>query len=206
MSPHADDIPEEHHALVERLRAGDVDALDALLQSYWRGVVLFATRALGDDEAAQDVAQETFIRLWRARADLTGDRFRAYLYRVARNLVTDEVRRRDVRARVETVRVTRRRSTTSRRVFAGAGLGAIGAGRSLGSCEAGTATGLALRTGWQSGAARSGGKGVRQHRVRPLGIERASERGWCDDAGEAGGGAVVGAGVAAVGPTAGGWR
>lgn len=99
MSRPPNDGPEADDALIERLRAGDVGALDALLGGHWRGVVLFATAGLGDAEAAEDVAQETFIRLWRARRELSAERVRPFLYRVARNLVTDELRRRAVRAR-----------------------------------------------------------------------------------------------------------
>ncbi|MBE3000837.1 sigma-70 family RNA polymerase sigma factor [Nocardiopsis sp. HNM0947] len=55
----------------------------------------FALRQLGDEIAAQDAVQETFLRAWRA-----GDRFdpelaslRVWLFAIARNVLLDELRR-----------------------------------------------------------------------------------------------------------------
>src|SRR5581483_4576466 len=64
-------------------------------------IARFAERALHDVDAARDISQETFIRLWNARGDFahTPELVRPFLYRTARNLVLDEVRKRSVRAR-----------------------------------------------------------------------------------------------------------
>jgi RNA polymerase sigma-70 factor (ECF subfamily) len=55
----------------------------------------FLVRTTGEADLAEDVAQEAFVRLLGSRgADLPEDERRAYLYRIARNLVRDAARRR----------------------------------------------------------------------------------------------------------------
>jgi RNA polymerase sigma-70 factor (ECF subfamily) len=85
--------------LAERLAQGDVSALDAVLRRHWSSVTTFAERALGDADAASDVSQETFIRLWQHRGDIQPGLLRAFIFRTVRNLVLDTLRRRAVRRR-----------------------------------------------------------------------------------------------------------
>jgi RNA polymerase sigma-70 factor (ECF subfamily) len=82
-----------------RFAAGDCRAFEHLLAVYWRPILAFSTRLLHDGEAADDVAQETFLRVWINRAEIQPEQLRAYIFRVARNLVIDETRKRDLRAR-----------------------------------------------------------------------------------------------------------
>ncbi|HEX4684034.1 MAG TPA: RNA polymerase sigma factor [Gemmatimonadaceae bacterium] len=86
-------------SVVLRFVDGDRLAFEHLLALYWRPVLAFSTRLLHDGEAADDVAQETFLRLWVNRAGIQPEQLRAYIFRVARNLVIDETRRRSLRAR-----------------------------------------------------------------------------------------------------------
>ena len=81
-----------------RFAAGDCRAFEQLLSVYWRPVLALSTRLLHDSEAADDVAQETFLRVWINRASIQPGQLRAYIFRVARNLIVDEARKRDVRA------------------------------------------------------------------------------------------------------------
>jgi len=86
--------------LVRRLAAGDVAALEELMGTYWRVLVLYAGRLLGGDvDAARDIAQEAFVRVWERRAGLEPGSVKSYLYRLTRNLALDEFRKRDVRNR-----------------------------------------------------------------------------------------------------------
>jgi RNA polymerase sigma-70 factor (ECF subfamily) len=81
-----------------RFADGDCRAFEQLLTVYWRPVLALSTRLLHDSEAADDVAQETFLRVWINRAEIQPGQLRAYIFRVARNLVIDETRKRGVRA------------------------------------------------------------------------------------------------------------
>lgn len=86
-------------SLIQRVRAGDASALDELLADHWTDLVAYATRILDSPDAAEDVAQETFIRVWerRQRIHPTGS-LRPFLYRIARNLALNRSRRLRIRA------------------------------------------------------------------------------------------------------------
>ncbi|MHB1327232.1 MAG: RNA polymerase sigma factor [Gemmatimonadales bacterium] len=91
-------------ALVERLRRGDADALETLVQRYWSSLLGYAVRIIGSVDAAEDVAQETFCRLWdhRDRWNPT-ESVRGLLFRIARNLSISSRRRGMVHNRVTAV-------------------------------------------------------------------------------------------------------
>jgi RNA polymerase sigma-70 factor, ECF subfamily len=80
--------------LMARVREGDRDAFTDLVDRHKDAVVSYLTRLTGDRDRADDLAQETFLRLFRAAADYTEQGYlRAYLYRIATNLVRSEERR-----------------------------------------------------------------------------------------------------------------
>jgi RNA polymerase sigma-70 factor, ECF subfamily len=84
---------------------GDMSAEDdavvvALYQAYWDPLVTFVLRLTsGNRQQAEDVAQETMVRAWRqaARLDLSGPSLMPWLATVARRIVIDEHRRKQVR-------------------------------------------------------------------------------------------------------------
>jgi RNA polymerase sigma-70 factor (ECF subfamily) len=84
--------------LLARMAAGDSAALDALLERYWRAVFQHALRRSGSPDAAADIAQAVFCRLWDRRTTWTLDgSLRGLLFRLVRNeAVTGE---RQTRAR-----------------------------------------------------------------------------------------------------------
>jgi RNA polymerase sigma-70 factor (ECF subfamily) len=94
-APDADDV-----ALVARLALDDGQALAALMDRYWRPMVAFALDKMRNQDAAEDLVQEAFVRVWERRRQLRPHASpRAYLYRVLRNLITDDFRRRRLRDR-----------------------------------------------------------------------------------------------------------
>lgn len=79
------------HELMERVHAGDVEAFDELLGRYWPPLVAYAARLVGSRDAAEDVVQETMVRVWEQRAEWTpGRHLRAFLYRITRNRALNE--------------------------------------------------------------------------------------------------------------------
>ncbi len=79
--------------LMQRAAANDVEAFGALVRAYQQRLVRFAGRILADRERAEDVVQEAFVRLWRARAQYRPQgRFSLLLFRIVRNGCLDVVR------------------------------------------------------------------------------------------------------------------
>ena len=84
--------------LLARIGRGDETAFRALISRKIDRVQALAFRMLGDASLAEDVAQETFLRVWRTAGDWRqGEaRFDTWLHRVALNLCHDRLRRRRV--------------------------------------------------------------------------------------------------------------
>ena len=75
-------------------RRGDNAALEELVARNWAGVVRFAQGRVRDTHRAEDIAQETFLRLTRARERFERrGRFKSYLLRITTNLCLNEARR-----------------------------------------------------------------------------------------------------------------
>jgi len=73
-------------ALIAAVAAGDADAFEELVRKYERPVLNTAYRYLGDRAAAEDVAQEIFLKVWRAARSFKGkSSFSTWLYRIAVN-------------------------------------------------------------------------------------------------------------------------
>ena len=83
----------EDDALMQAVGVGDNQAFGALVKKYQGEVTRVAGRLLRDRESARDVAQETFLRVWRARLQYRMDgKFRLYLLRIAHNVCLDHLR------------------------------------------------------------------------------------------------------------------
>lgn len=79
--------------LSRRLRASDTAALDEVMRALHPPLFRYAARLTNDGEAAYDVLQEAFIRLWQARASLDPAlSLRAFLYRIVGNLALNHNR------------------------------------------------------------------------------------------------------------------
>lgn len=86
--------------MMASLRAGDPDALQWLVEQYWQELVIYVRRLLDDKDAAEDVVQEAFVRLWEQRARWWASTVpRAVLYRIARNLALNEIKAEGFRER-----------------------------------------------------------------------------------------------------------
>jgi len=73
-------------ALVERVQKGDKNAFDILVRKYQQRVMNILSRYVRDSSEVQDLAQETFIKAYRALASFRGDSaFYTWLYRIAIN-------------------------------------------------------------------------------------------------------------------------
>lgn len=81
--------------LVQRSLAGDTDAFRQIVERYQSKVYNLALRMTGNPEDALDAAQESFMRVFRSLSTFKGDStFSTWLYRIANNIVLDELRKR----------------------------------------------------------------------------------------------------------------
>lgn len=72
--------------LIERVKQGDVKAFELLVVKYQRRVERLIARMVRDVDLVPDIAQETFIRAYRALPNFRGDSaFYTWLYRIAVN-------------------------------------------------------------------------------------------------------------------------
>jgi RNA polymerase sigma-70 factor (ECF subfamily) len=80
--------------LVARSRGGDLDSFNQLVLRWERPIYALAYRVIGREEDARDVAQETFLRAFRALGGFKGQaKFSSWLYRITLNLCRDWIRR-----------------------------------------------------------------------------------------------------------------
>jgi RNA polymerase sigma-70 factor (ECF subfamily) len=80
--------------LVTRSRGGDLDSFNQLVLRWERPIYALAYRVIGREDDARDVAQETFLRAFRALSGFKGQaKFSSWLYRITLNLCRDWIRR-----------------------------------------------------------------------------------------------------------------
>ncbi len=86
-------------AFVAKARAGDTDAFAALVERHGRSLFRLAYRMTGNEQDAEDVVQESFLRAYRqlAKFDERAS-FGTWLYRIATNCSLDLVRMRKRRS------------------------------------------------------------------------------------------------------------
>ena len=76
-----------------RVKTGDQPAFDYLVQKYRRPIVSFMYRMARNAAAAEDLAQEVFLRVYRSRESYEASaKFTTWLYRIATNLAVNHAR------------------------------------------------------------------------------------------------------------------
>lgn len=83
--------------LMQRIRSGDAASFETLLRRYRVPLVSYFCRMVRDPAWAEDLAQEVFLRVYKARERYQPEaRFTTWLYRIATNLALNAIRdRRD---------------------------------------------------------------------------------------------------------------
>jgi RNA polymerase sigma-70 factor (ECF subfamily) len=88
-------VQEVDIALMARIKKGDIDAFEELVSRHQRPVYNLALRFLSDSCEAEDIAQEAFIRVFRAADNYTPDaKFTTWLFTIVKNLCFNAIRKR----------------------------------------------------------------------------------------------------------------
>jgi RNA polymerase sigma-70 factor (ECF subfamily) len=94
-------VEEPEPRTIRGAAAGDRAAFESLVRTYQAPVFRFLRHLVGDPSLAEDLTQETFIRLYRRLGSFRfQSKFSTWLFQVARNAATDELRSRQRRARL----------------------------------------------------------------------------------------------------------
>ena len=81
--------------LMLRVKRGDRAAFAELVEKYRQPLFNFVFRTLRDETETEDVAQNTFLQVWKSRARYERTaKFSTWLFTIARNLCLNEIRRR----------------------------------------------------------------------------------------------------------------
>jgi RNA polymerase sigma-70 factor (ECF subfamily) len=74
--------------LLKELKKGDHEAFEKIFEHYSKPLFLFSLSYLKSKEAAEDIVQEVFLKIWNNRKEIKTDRsFHAYLFTIALNAV-----------------------------------------------------------------------------------------------------------------------
>jgi RNA polymerase sigma-70 factor (ECF subfamily) len=88
--------------LLERLRASEQDAYEAIFRAHYARLVSLAEHMLHDRAAAEETVQEVMLELWRRRETIQVEStLQAYLYRATRNRALNHIRHERVVRRAE---------------------------------------------------------------------------------------------------------
>ena len=83
---------ETDQVLVDRVKAGDQRAFALLVEKYQRKVIRLISRLIRDPAEVEDVAQEAFLKAYRALPQFRGDSaFYTWIYRIAVNTATNHL-------------------------------------------------------------------------------------------------------------------
>jgi RNA polymerase sigma-70 factor (ECF subfamily) len=86
-------------AAVARAKAGDRDAFREIVEAHSRAIFRLAYRVTGNEEDAEDVVQETFLKAYGALSKFEGtSEVATWLHRIAANCAIDSLRRRRARS------------------------------------------------------------------------------------------------------------
>jgi len=89
---------EEERRILARCKQGDRAAFDDLIRRYEKKVYNFAFRLSGNYDEANDIAAETFVRIFNSLANFRGDSsFITWLFRIVTNVYLDERKRQRAR-------------------------------------------------------------------------------------------------------------
>ena len=94
-------MPELDDELMKQCQQGNIDAFDLIVRRHRIPLVNFIAQFLGSQDSAEDLAQETFVRMFKAanRYRAGAAKFSTWMYHIASNLCKNELRNQRRRGR-----------------------------------------------------------------------------------------------------------
>ena len=88
--------------LLKKVKNSDKDAFHQLFSNFYVTLFRFVVYKIKDSDLAEDISQETFLRVWKKRASLVSQKsFFSFIARISTNLCYDHLRHFAVRKRHE---------------------------------------------------------------------------------------------------------
>ncbi|MDP4265046.1 MAG: sigma-70 family RNA polymerase sigma factor [Bacteroidota bacterium] len=82
---------QDDNDLLAALKKGDDKAFDQIFRIYYSSLKLFAFKLCANEQQAEDIVQECFLKLWRLRGNLANaDNLKSYLYRSVKNVFLEK--------------------------------------------------------------------------------------------------------------------
>lgn len=99
---HTPSMQETEEQIIERVRNSDKEAFRVLFEKFQPTLFRYVLYRLRDADAAHDLVQDAFVRVWQHRMSLKPDApFLPYILKIGSNLILDNVKYREVRRRLE---------------------------------------------------------------------------------------------------------
>ncbi len=94
----------QEQILWQQIQQGQRSALESLFRTYYTPLVRFVHSKVQDADAAEDLVQEVFYKLWNQRDSLQiNTSLKAYLYTVSKNLSLNEIQKKKRHAELNQV-------------------------------------------------------------------------------------------------------
>ena len=84
-------------SLIQGLKKGDDRLFDALMARYKVPVYRFLRSLTGEEDVAQDLTQETFVKVYFKGSSVKGENLKAWIFTIATNLARSEFRKQKIR-------------------------------------------------------------------------------------------------------------
>ncbi len=86
--------PVQEKGILAQVAEGDTRSFSLLVDAYWNKVYSHALSFVKSPEAAQEITQDIFVKIWDKRAALPGiESFKDYLYITGRNMIISQMRK-----------------------------------------------------------------------------------------------------------------
>lgn len=86
-------MEEREARIMSEIAEGNLSAFKELVELYQRPIINFVVRFIGDKNKAEDIAQEVFLRVFKAAKDYRPkSKFKTWLFKIATNLCLNEIR------------------------------------------------------------------------------------------------------------------